>query len=110
MLMTPFGQINLSPLFGDFNATQPIDPSAAFTGLTDAAGTSASSLGDLFSLQYLIPDALALALALTCPNRCHDSCAVFGELHWASAFGADEKFGAEFAFDAVDLVDQPELI
>jgi len=50
VLMTPFGQINLSSLFGDFNATQPIDPGAAFTGLTDAAGASASSLGDLFSL------------------------------------------------------------
>jgi hypothetical protein len=41
-----------------------------------------------------------------CPDRCHYSCSVVSELHWASTLGADEQCGAEFAFYAVDLVDQ----
>jgi len=48
--VTPFGSVDLSSLFAGFDATQPIDPGGAFTGLTDVASGSAASLGDLFSL------------------------------------------------------------
>jgi hypothetical protein len=48
-LLTPFGDINLSSLFADFDAIAPLNPGAAFTGLlTDAAGLAAS-VGDVFS-------------------------------------------------------------
>ncbi|OBH15108.1 hypothetical protein A5710_02670 [Mycolicibacter sinensis] len=46
-LVTPFGNIDLSSLFGGFNAANPLDPGDAFTGLHVAD----SSLGDdAFSL------------------------------------------------------------
>lgn len=48
-LVTPFGKLDLTPLFGSFDATQPIDPGDAFTGLIDTASGSTSGLADLFS-------------------------------------------------------------
>ncbi|MGB3894276.1 hypothetical protein [Mycolicibacter sinensis] len=46
-LVTPFGNIDLSSLFGIFNAANPLDPGDAFTGLDDAMSTAAGSF-DLF--------------------------------------------------------------
>lgn len=46
-LVTPFGNVDLSSLFGVFNAAGPLDPGDAFTGLDDAMSTAAGSF-DLF--------------------------------------------------------------
>jgi hypothetical protein len=42
-LMTPFGNVDLSSLFEMFNAANPLDPGAAFTGLDDVGSALASS-------------------------------------------------------------------
>jgi hypothetical protein len=46
-LMTPFGNVDLSSLFGDINAADPLDAGAAFTGLDDV-GSAAGGAFDLF--------------------------------------------------------------
>jgi len=46
-LVTPFGNVDLSSLFGGFNAAGLLDPGDAFTGLDDAASAAAGSF-DLF--------------------------------------------------------------
>ncbi len=50
------------------------------------------------------------ASALARANDGHYACAVIGQSHGTAAFGADEEFGSEFAFDAIDLVDERELL
>jgi len=54
-LVTPFGNVDLSSLFGAFNAADPLDPGDAFTGLgdaADAASTAASSWDPLAFLGF----------------------------------------------------------
>ncbi|OBK89986.1 hypothetical protein [Mycolicibacter sinensis] len=46
-LVTPFGNIDLSSLFGGIDAANPLDAGAAFIGLDDAMSTAAGSF-DLF--------------------------------------------------------------
>lgn len=47
-LVTPFGNMDLSSLFGTFNAADPLDPGAAFTGLDDMGAALASDPLALF--------------------------------------------------------------
>ena len=48
-LVTPFGNVNLDSLFGDFNAADPLQPGDAFTALEggdSSIGADAFSIGD----------------------------------------------------------------
>ncbi|MEB3030253.1 hypothetical protein [[Mycobacterium] nativiensis] len=47
-LVTPFGNVDLSSLFDMFNAANPLDPGAAFTGLDDVGAALASDPLALF--------------------------------------------------------------
>lgn len=49
-LVTPFGNIDLSSLFGIFNAANPLDAGAAFTGLDDVGAMFATDPLALFGL------------------------------------------------------------
>lgn len=49
-LVTPFGNIDLSSLFGIFNAANPLDPGDAFTGLDDVGAMLATDPLALFGL------------------------------------------------------------
>ncbi|BBX21075.1 hypothetical protein MTER_04860 [Mycolicibacter terrae] len=52
MLVTPFGNVDLSSLFGDINAANPLDAGAAFTGLDDVGSALASSWDPLAFLGF----------------------------------------------------------
>lgn len=47
---------------------------------------------------------------LASTNVCHYLRSVFGQFHWVATFGAIKELRPEFAFDAVDLIDEGELI
>jgi hypothetical protein len=51
-LMTPFGNVDLSSLFGDINAADPLDAGAAFTGLDDVGSALASAWDPLEFLGF----------------------------------------------------------
>lgn len=52
MLMTPFGNVDLSSLFGDINAADPLDAGAAFIGLDDVGSALASAWDPLAFLGF----------------------------------------------------------
>jgi hypothetical protein len=55
-LVTPWGNTDLSSVFGDFDATQGLDPGAALTGLSAADGGAADLGDDAFTLDGLTFD------------------------------------------------------
>jgi hypothetical protein len=59
--MTPFGNVNLSSLFGNIDAAAPMQPGDAFTGLVDSAiGKNAFTIGNY---TFAEPDPLHSALS-----------------------------------------------